>query len=847
MKHGVKYVTLALAGTALLSLVARGAWPERIPAGHGENSGKFAVEKSALTPSQWRDLGRRDGVKFLAVVTFLIIGPGSNQIYNVPNDWNNNQNQAETIGGGGSGGATSNGNFGNGAGGGGGGYSKQTNIPLTQGGTATYQIGIGGAAVAGGTTGATGNTGGDSWFNGTTLGASSVGSKGGAGGAFDGTPALGGTGGAAGSGVGATKNSGGRGGNANNTSVGTGGGGAAGPNGNGNAGGDTSTAITATAGGSGDAGSGGSGGSAGGGTGGSGTEFTAVPGGSHAGSGGGGGGITGGTAGSAGNYGGGGGGAGDNITTNTSGAGTQGLVVVTYTPAPPISVQFQQHIILANWLVVTPQPGGSLPDPFIGRWQQLEGKKLTPPISGLAPQNPPVSGPPGAVLTTTILPWFIPPPPQPPIVIRYAPLAGFPMNPPFMGGARVRGEVLVSWLPPDPGPTLDKNAQPYQPVNLTPPISGPPPQNPPFAGAGAIGAAMLVAQIAWIPPPHGPTIDTDTQPYQPQTFAVPPSGPATTTPAAANLVNNLFQLFNAIVAGTNTSWCDFDLYTVTLFNGQVLRFTSADFDIAALGATYSSGGVRVDKDQSKTQAHWKVGLDVDTWTVVFMPRPFDPMTGTAFPDLVGSVPFIQAAHSGFFDNADFQVDRAYFTSVPTWPMPPAGAVPLGTKTIFAGKVAAVDVTDVVTVFTVNDYRDLFSISMPRHFYQGQCRHVLFDAGCNASGNMLRSSFAQNWTVQPGSAQNNIIATGIPLPGGSNTYALGTIVMTSGQNSGFQRTIANWDGTNMKLVAPFPFALNVGDTFSAAAGCDLTLATCQLFNNILQFGGTPYVPAPETVT
>ena len=373
-------------------------------------------------------------------------------------------------------------------------------------------------------------------------------------------------------------------------------------------------------------------------------------------------------------------------------------------------------------------------------------------------------------------------------------------------------------------------------------------------------------------------------------------------------------------------------------------------------------------------------------------------------------------------------------------MPPAGAVPVGAKTIFAGKVAAIDVTDLVTVFTVNDYRDLFTISMPRHFYQGQCRHVLFDVGCNASGNMRRDSFAQLGVVGPGTAQNSIVpmsrtnfihnsngpslwsktnitvtsnavlspdgtndgsliqrtstsgsfiendvtiptttgsqaftlsiyakpgsgnflgmylsdqhgdpdairacfdlvngvvstspssgaltnlsasitpdangffrcsmtatypagatamrpsvsprsttgqidgsdptstasvfifgmqveATSAPTsyiqtvatsvtvpalanPGGSGTYTLGTVLMVSGQNAGFQRTIANWDGTSMKLVAAFPFTINTGDVFSAAAGCDLQLTTCGLFNNIPNFGGEPYIPAPETMT
>lgn len=318
-----------------------------------------------------------------------------------------------------------------------------------------------------------------------------------------------------------------------------------------------------------------------------------------------------------------------------------------------------------------------------------------------------------------------------------------------------------------------------------------------------------------------------------------PPFPAAPNPAALQI------LFDAIVSGANTTWCDFDLYTVTLFGGGALRFTTADFDIAWNNSTYASGGVRVDQKESKTQAHWKLGFDVDTWTVVFMPRPVDPVTGAAFPDVVGSVPWIEAAGGGAFDFADFQVDRAYFSTVPTWPMPPGGAVPLGTKTIFAGVVAEVDCTDLTVVFTVNDYRSLLSISMPRQFYQGACRHTLFDAGCNADGFMVRTAFARPGAVGAGSTQSNIVAAGLTSPGGSGTYALGTVVMTSGLNNTFSRTVASWDGLNLALVNPFPFLLIAGDTFTASPGCDLTRFSCAKFKNTNNFGGFPFIPAPET--
>src|SRR5581483_9317923 len=276
----------------------------------------------------------------------------------------------------------------------------------------------------------------------------------------------------------------------------------------------------------------------------------------------------------------------------------------------------------------------------------------------------------------------------------------------------------------------------------------------------------------------------------------------------------LTTLFNNFVAGTGKLFA-WRLTTISLFGGGVIRFTDGDFDIKAVsldpkvnGFLYSSSGVRVDQKESKTQAHWKIGLDVDTWTIVLMPRPFDPVTGTQWPDTIGSVPFIQAAQGGALDAADFQVDEAYFSSLPTWPMPAGGAQPVGCKTIFAGKIAEVDTTALAVVLTVNDYRDLLSISMPRHFYQAQCRHTLFNAACNASGNMNASSFAVNGSAAAGSSQSIIIGAGLPRPSGSATYKLGRIQMTNGANASFWRTVRDWDGSfTLSLLNPLPFAVS----------------------------------------
>ena len=297
---------------------------------------------------------------------------------------------------------------------------------------------------------------------------------------------------------------------------------------------------------------------------------------------------------------------------------------------------------------------------------------------------------------------------------------------------------------------------------------------------------------------------------------------------------------------------DCDLYTITLASGDVVRLSTADFPVNAVvtvGGVQQSAAVyptspMIDQKESKTQAHWKVGLDTDQWVVVVMPRPFDLATGALFPDTIGGVPWLQGAMGGLLDAADFQVDRAYFSVVPTWPMPPGGAVPVGTVTIFAGVVAEVDTTNLVAVIQSNDYRSLLAFSMPRHFYQGQCRHTLFDAGCSLSA----AAFAVTGSAQAGSTQQNIVCPGLPPPANSSgTFALGVIRFTGGQNAGFSATVSNWDGANFSLVTQLPFPVAVGDTFTVGPGCNKTLAACNLFNNQISFGGQPDIPAPEALT
>jgi len=298
--------------------------------------------------------------------------------WTVPSDWNNANNTIECIGGGGSGGAAS-GSRCSASGGAGGGYGKISNVTLTPGASVSYGVGAGGAAVS---ATSAGNAGGDTWFNAASYAAAIVGGAGGVAG-----QAVSGSGTAAsatgGSGKGATAHNGGSSGSATTFSVNqksaSGGGGAAGPNGDGTSS-SAASGGSVTDGGSGDAGSGGAGGV--GSVGGNGTEYSSSP---AYGSGGGGGGNKATSAYAGGTYGAGGG---ANSSGNSSGAGSQGLIVITYDAITSITVNLTGvaaapaagSLTVRN--AVSVGPSGVAASPAAGTLSAKGGARYTP--SGVA-------------------------------------------------------------------------------------------------------------------------------------------------------------------------------------------------------------------------------------------------------------------------------------------------------------------------------------------------------------------------------------------------------------------------------------------------------------------------------
>lgn len=290
----------------------------------------------------------------------------------------------------------------------------------------------------------------------------------------------------------------------------------------------------------------------------------------------------------------------------------------------------------------------------------------------------------------------------------------------------------------------------------------------------------------------------------------------------------------AILATRN--FCMAQLFTFTLYDGTILRYTDADINLSYGGNTYSCGGLTGPFMGSRLgsgnqiRAHWKTGCDVDTMT-------FDVLPGNA---TVAGVDFLVACRIGMFDKASVVIDRVYM------PGDAYGDTSAGIINIFTGLVGDVDPSRSIASFTCNSLTVLLKQKLPRNLMQPGCLNTLYDSACTLN----RTAFSSGAAASSASTISVITSTGITSTAG---YALGSIKFTSGQNSGFSRGIKDYSYSSsvqaVSLVSPFPFTPAAGDTFTIYRGCnkvfDDTVSGCASFSNQANFRGFPYLPQPVT--
>ena len=260
-----------------------------------------------------------------------------------------------------------------------------------------------------------------------------------------------------------------------------------------------------------------------------------------------------------------------------------------------------------------------------------------------------------------------------------------------------------------------------------------------------------------------------------------------------------------------------DLYTFTLVDGSILRYSAAPTSLTANGQTFALGPKF---ERSKTRI--VIGTQVDELEVKVYPDSTDS---------IGDLPFLEAAWQGQLDGALLQLDRAF--------MPAYGDTSPGTVVLFVGRISDIDCSRTGIDMKCRSHLELLNIQMPRRLWQASCTHIFGGPMCQFN----RASLAVTFPAGAGSTQTLIT----DAPSSVTPFALGAITGLTGANAGYGRTVAEFvSGGTVTVKVAFLFPVAADDQFQLLPGCDRTIATCtSVFNNGEHFGGFPYIPTPET--
>ena len=272
------------------------------------------------------------------------------------------------------------------------------------------------------------------------------------------------------------------------------------------------------------------------------------------------------------------------------------------------------------------------------------------------------------------------------------------------------------------------------------------------------------------------------------------------------------QLISFLVSAASETIKIADLYKITLKNETTLCYTSADFDITYGGSTYKADNYCIKRGEISQQT----GLSVDDLTIEFNPGANDTVCG---------INMIKSFVDGYFDGAQLRLDMAFFKD--GWEN-----TPLVLEKVFLGTLDIEEISGSYVKGSVKSPVVKLSCDFPANCYQANCHHALYSDRCGLS----KSNFTE-------STKTKIYCT-LTRPAGY--YNGGIIEFIDGQNEGFKRAVKVHEDGVITLAMPLFFTPATGDKFSISAGCNKSMDMCKSkFNNIANFGGTPFIPEGDS--
>ena len=304
----------------------------------------------------------------------------------------------------------------------------------------------------------------------------------------------------------------------------------------------------------------------------------------------------------------------------------------------------------------------------------------------------------------------------------------------------------------------------------------------------------------------------------------------------------------------NRQFFQADLFDFAMVDGTHLYLTSANVSIDYGGNLYLATGPFMERSKLRQSRGTSVDSlvltcyasqamsisEISTGGWLVTPAYEDPgflMGGDTSVPLLGGLGLQEALLQGALDGAYLTMSRLIF---PSW----ANLTQFSPIILFYGRVADISSVGYSKIqITVKSFLELLDMYYPWQLYQSACSWSLYDANCQVNP----ESFIQGGVVIAGPG-NTALAFATNLTQANGWFSLGKIQMTSGACAPQWRAVKNYQGGAVTLMVPFvggpPAA---GDSFNAWAGCDRQVGTCaSKFNNLTNFGGQPFIPAPSTV-
>jgi uncharacterized phage protein (TIGR02218 family) len=284
-----------------------------------------------------------------------------------------------------------------------------------------------------------------------------------------------------------------------------------------------------------------------------------------------------------------------------------------------------------------------------------------------------------------------------------------------------------------------------------------------------------------------------------------------------------------------------DLFSITLPTGNTLYACDGQFDITVPSGTGGWTGSST-TFKATTYGRWERGAITseagfecksNTMTLTCVPLP-----STVYPNTTMGI--LNAAMQGLFDAAQIKVMAAYF------PLGNYGNVSNGIETKFAGTITKIsDINRVHVEFECADPMYLLDMKVPTRLFQAGCPWSFCDSNCTLSA----ANYTVNFTANTGSTQWALTPV-TAFTQAAGYFSQGVVTCTAGNNVGLSQTVKLHDASGyLELAYPYLMPVSAGDTFSVIMGCSKTMSACAttntaagvMTNNLINFGGTPYVP------